>query len=119
MQIGFPIRIDGHGRTKGANDKHIRQMIEQVLFTAPGERVNRPEFGSGLMQLVFGPNSPELAAATEYTVQGALQQWLGDVIQVDSVEVTSVESTLTVLVRYRVLQTQQQHIAEFSRETGI
>ena len=57
-------------------------MIEQMLFTNPGERVNRPDFGSGLMQLVFAPNSPELAAALEFTLQAALDRWLGDVIEV-------------------------------------
>ena len=120
MQLAFPFRLDSHGRGKQATtDEHIRQMIEQVLFTAPGERVNRPDFGCGVMQLVFAPNSDELATATQFMVQGALQQWLGDGIQVDAVEVASVESTLSVLVRYRVLQTQQQHVAEFSRETGV
>ena len=68
------------------SDDHIRDLIEQVLFTAPGERVNRPNFGSGLLQLVFAPNSDELAAATQFLVQGALQQWLGDLIQVEGVE---------------------------------
>ncbi|MDX1546660.1 MAG: GPW/gp25 family protein [Rhodothermales bacterium] len=117
MQINYPYRIDGRGRSAEATeDAHIRQMIEQVLFTAPGERVNRPDFGSGLMQLVFAPNSPELAAATEFMVQGALQQWLGEVIQVEAVNVESVESTLRVLVRYRVRRTQQEQVAQFSRE---
>ena len=80
MNIAYPFHIDGRGRTADAdNEEHIRQMIEQLLFTSPGERVNRPDFGTGLMQLIFAPNSPELAAATEFTVQGALRQWLGEV----------------------------------------
>ena len=85
MQINYPWQTDRRGRTAQADsdDAHIRQLIEQVLFTAPGERVNRPSFGSGLMQLVFAPNSPELATATKFLVQGALQQWLGDLIQVE------------------------------------
>ncbi len=117
MQIGYPYHVDGRGRSAGATeDAHIREMIEQVLFTAPGERVNRPDFGTGLLQLVFAPNSPELAAATEFTVQGALQRWLGDVIQVEAVKVKSVESSLEVIVRYRVQRTQEQQVASFSRE---
>jgi len=91
-------------------------MIEQVLFTSPGERVNRPDFGTGVMQLVFAPNSPELAAATEFTIQGALQQWLGDVIKVEAVNVESQESTLRITVQYVIRRNQQRAVAQFSRE---
>ncbi len=117
MNIQFPFQIDGRGRTAGATDEdHIRQMIEQVLFTSPGERVNRPDFGTGVMQLVFAPNSPELAAATEFTIQGALQQWLGDVIKVEAVDVESQESTLRITVQYVIRRNQQRAVAQFSRE---
>lgn len=116
MHVGYPFRIDGRDRTGAAtDDAHIRQMIEQVLFTSPGERVNRPEFGAGLMRLVFGPNSPELATATEFTVQGALQQWLGEVIQLEGVDVQSDDSTLRVTVRYVVRRTQERQEARFTR----
>ena len=117
MEIAYPFHVDGRGKSAEAtDDPHIRQMIEQVLFTAPGERVNRPEFGTGLLQLVFAPNSPELATATEFTVQGALERWLGDVIQVEAVKVESVESTLQVIVRYLVRRTQERQVQSFSRE---
>lgn len=117
MHIDYPFHIDSRGKTANANqDKHIRDLIEQVLFTTPGERVNRPEFGSGLMQLVFAPNSGELAAATQFIVQGALQQWLGDLIQVEAVEIESKEEKLNVNVRYLVRRNQQRLSAEFSRE---
>ncbi len=117
MNIHYPFQIDGRGRTAGASDEeHIRQMIEQVLFTSPGERVNRPDFGTGVMQLLFAPNSPELAAATEFTIQGALQQWLGDVIKVEAVDVESQESTLRITVQYVVRRNQQRAVAQFSRE---
>jgi phage baseplate assembly protein W len=116
MQIDFPFHLDGRGRSAVTDvDDHIRDMIEQLLFTAPGERVNRPTFGTGLLQLVFAPNSPELAAATQFLVQGALQQWLGDVIQVEAVDVESDDATLSVKVRYTVQQTQQRQVAQFSR----
>lgn len=115
-EIDFPFHLDGRGRTAATGaDDHVRDMIEQLLFTAPGERVNRPTFGTGLLQLLFAPNSPELAAATQFLVQGALQQWLGDLIAVESVEVESDDATLTVRVRYTVLQTGQSQAAQFSR----
>ncbi len=116
MNIHFPFRVDGRGRTAAATDEeHIRQMIEQVLFTSPGERVNRPDFGTGVMELVFAPNSPELAAAFESTIQGALQQWLGEMIEVNAVNVESWESTLRVTIQYRIRRTQRQAVAQFSR----
>jgi phage baseplate assembly protein W len=117
MQITYPLHIDHGGRVAVANeDDHIRQLIEQVLFTAPGERVNRPTFGSGLLQMVFAPNSQELATATEYLVQGALQQWLGDLIQVESLHVEAVEAMLQVTVQYTVRRTQQRQVAQLQRE---
>jgi hypothetical protein len=116
MNVDYPYHFDNRGRTAAAtDDEHIRDMIEQVLFTTPGERVNRPTFGCGLMQLVFAPNSDALAAATQVTVQGALQQWLGDLIEVESVQVTSREATLLVEVQYFVRRTQQRQVAQFSR----
>lgn len=116
MNIDYPFHFDGAGRTATTDDDdHIRDLIEQLLFTNPGERVNRPDFGSGLLRLVFAPNSDELAAATQFLVQGALQQWLGDLIQVDSVQVEAQDSTLNVTIQYTVRRTQQQQVAQFSR----
>jgi uncharacterized protein len=112
----YPYQIDGRGRTAATTrEDHIRDMVEQVLFTAPGERVNRPTFGSGLMQFVFAPNSDELATAVQFLVQGALQQWLGDLIQVEAVQVQSREATLEVTVQYQVRRTQQRQVAQFTR----
>jgi len=117
MNIDFPRQIDGRGRTAVIDDEgHIRDLIEQVLFTSPGERLNRPTFGSGLMQLVFMPNSAELATATQFLVQGALQQWLGDLIQVESVQVESEDGTLRIAVQYLIRRNQQRRVVDFSRE---
>jgi phage baseplate assembly protein W len=118
MNVTFPHQFDERGRTASTDDydQHIRELIEQVLFTSPGERVNRPTFGSGLMKLVFAPNSDALASATQQLVQGALQQWLGDLIQVESVEVQSEDAELRVTVTYVVRQTQERQVAEFSKE---
>jgi phage baseplate assembly protein W len=108
MNIDFPFQFDSRGRTATTDDNdHVRDMIEQLLFTSPGERVNRPDFGSGLLQMVFAPNSTELASALQFTAQAALQRYLGDVIDLQQVEVTADDATLTVVVRYVVRETQE------------
>jgi uncharacterized protein len=117
MQIDFPFRFDGRGRTATTNeDDHIRDMLEQLLLTAAGERVNRPDFGSGLLQMVFAPNSPEIAAALQFTTEAAIQRWLGDVIELTALQVTSEEATLTITVQYRVRRTGERGAATF---TGV
>ncbi|GAB4205488.1 MAG: GPW/gp25 family protein [Roseiflexaceae bacterium] len=116
MQIDFAFHFDQRGRTAAADDDdHIRDMIEQLLFTNPGERVNRPDFGSGLLQLIFAPNSPELAAALRYTMLAALQRWLGDLIEVQGLDVVSEDATLRVVVQYVVRRTGEQRLAQFVR----
>lgn len=116
MNVDYPFHFDDRGRTAATgDDNHIRDLIEQVLFTTPGERVNRPTFGSGLLQLLFAPNSEALAAATQLTVQSSLQQWLGDLVEVQSVQVRSEDSALRVAVQYVVRRTQQSRTAQFTR----
>jgi phage baseplate assembly protein W len=116
MNVDFPLHVDQRGRTAEASDeKHIRDLIEQVVFTAPGERVNRPDFGSGVMQLVFAPNNEALAAATQIAVQSAIQQFLGDLVEVEGVQVTSEDAKLSVLIQYVIRRTQERRITEFSR----
>lgn len=116
MQIDYPFHFDGKGRTaRTSAEDHIRDLIEQVLFTSPGERVNRPTFGSGVMQLIFAPNNDALATATQLTIQGALQQWLGDLILIEAVEVENDDETLRVLVQYVVRRTEQRRVDEFVR----
>ncbi|HLY95867.1 MAG TPA: GPW/gp25 family protein [Sideroxyarcus sp.] len=115
MNIAYPYQFDTRGRTADADsDRHIRDLIEQVLFTSPGERVNRPDFGSGLLKLLFSPNNDALASATQMTVQGALQQWMGDLIIVEAVLVESQEATVQVTVQYVVRRTQQRRVEQFS-----
>jgi uncharacterized protein len=117
MNIDFPFRIDSRGRTAGTDTAdHVRDMVEQVLFTNPGERVNRPDFGSGLLQMVFAPNSTELAAALQFTTQSALQRFLGDLIDLQQVQVTADEATLSVTVRYVLRQTQEGQTETFVRQ---
>ncbi|MEO8108823.1 MAG: GPW/gp25 family protein [Ginsengibacter sp.] len=116
MNIKYPLQFNNNGRTgETGDDQHIRDMIEQVLFTAPGERVNRPDFGSGLLQLVFEPNSDELATTTQFLVQGSLQHWLGDLIEVRDVQVINEDSKLIVTVVYVVRSNMETIVAKFTR----
>ena len=116
MNIDFPFHFDARGRAATtSDDDHIRDMIEQLLFTNPGERVNRPDFGSGLLQMVIAPASTELAAALQFTMQAALQRYLGDLIDLQSLDVTVQDSTLQVVVKYVVRRTQVSHTETFQR----
>ena len=116
MNLSFPFHFDHRGGVAAAGgDDHIRDMIEQFLFTTAGERVNRPDFGSGLLQMIFRSNSSELATALQFTIQAGLQRWLGDLIEVQALQVTSEESTLRVLVQYAVRRTGEQRLETFAR----
>jgi Phage baseplate assembly protein W len=116
VHIDFPFRINAHGRTAEADeDAYVRALIEQVLFTTPGERVNRPGFGSGILQLVFEPAGGELASATRLLVHGALQQWLPETVEVQAVDVTVRDSTLSVAVRYLTRRMAQPADVVFTR----
>ena len=88
-------------------------MIEEILFTSPGERVNRPTFGCGVIQLVFAGNSDSLAAAQQQVIQSSLLQWLSDLIQVDAVNVAALDSTLTITIVYTIIATQQQETQQY------
>ncbi|AJE85090.1 MULTISPECIES: GPW/gp25 family protein [Streptomyces] len=104
--IAFPFRVDRRGRTAHASrEEHVRDLVEQLLFTSPGERVMRPDFGCGLLDLVFTPNSPELASALELSVQASLQRWLGELIEVEALDVECEDTTVRVLLRYVVRAT--------------
>ncbi len=116
MNVTFPYQFDARGRTsEAAEDRHVREMIEQLLFTSPGERVNRPTWGSGVLNLLFAGNSPELAAAAQLTVHGALQQWLGDIVQIEAVSVVSEDSKLIVTVQYLIRRSQERQTSQFTR----
>ncbi|HEU4888310.1 MAG TPA: GPW/gp25 family protein [Thermoanaerobaculia bacterium] len=119
MNIDYPFHIDSRGRTAECNDAaHVRDMLEQLLFTNAGERVNRPDFGSGLMQLVFAPNSPELAAALQFTMRAAIQQWLGDVLDLQGLDVSSEDSTLRITIRYALRRTGETRTETIERRVA-
>lgn len=107
--IAYPFDIDSTGQTaSAAADRHLRDLIEQILFTSPGERVMRPNFGAGIAALVFAPSGNALAAALETSAHAALQQGLGQRAEVSAVEVTAEDATLRVLVRYRAAGNPEQ-----------
>jgi hypothetical protein len=117
VNVDFPFHFDERGRTAATDDDdHVRDMIEQLIFTNPGERVNQPDFGSGLLQMVFAPNSPEIAAALQFTLQAALDRWLGDLIEVRRLDVASEGATLSVEIVYMVRRTGEARQATFRRE---
>jgi phage baseplate assembly protein W len=111
--VNFPYQFDGRGRTQDPLQDYVRQLVEQVLFTSPGERVNLPDFGSGLLQLPFAPNSVEMAGATQFSVQAALQKWLSSYIKVQSVVATVQDAMLTVMVTYSLLNTDVTQVQTF------
>lgn len=99
--LDYPFSIAGNGRAAVTpGDDHVRDLIEQVLFTAPGERVMLPDFGCGLLTLTFEPNGELLAGATELLVRSSLQRWLGDLIDVSTVTVTADGPSLVIVVQY-------------------
>ena len=116
MNVDFPFHFDSHGRTARTDDAdHIRDMIEELLFTSPGERVNRPAFGGGLRRLVFEPNSPEFASALEFMLQSAIQQHLQDLILLQGLTVSSEDSTLSITVQYRLHESNEIQQATIER----
>jgi phage baseplate assembly protein W len=103
--LDFPWRFDGRGRTAQTFEPdHVRDLIEQVLLTAPGERVMRPDFGAGLLQLVFEPNSVAIAATAQMLVQASLQQHLSHLIAVEAVRIDNDGGALRVDIDYRLLR---------------
>ena len=118
MDYNFPFKIDRKVNKTATTDydTHVRQLIELILFTSQGERVNRHSFGSGLNQMIFAPNSDEIATATQFLIQGALQQWLSDLIRVESVIVKSDNSKLNVTIQYIIKLNQQRQVSVFTKD---
>jgi phage baseplate assembly protein W len=116
VQLAFPFHLTRRGREAHATPEgHVRDMIEQVLFTSPGERVNRPDFGCGLMRMTFTTGNEAIDTATQSLVMGSLQQWLGHVIQVEEVQVSTQDDAMRVTVRYAIKRGGGRYVAEFVR----
>jgi uncharacterized protein len=119
MNIGFTYAIAADGRTAlDTRERHVRGMIEQLLLTNPGERVNRPDFGGGLYQLVFAPNSPQLAATLQLSLQAAVQRYLSDVVAVQQLSVTADNEKLLVQLIYLLRQTGVMSAAQVELSPG-
>jgi len=113
----LPYQADRRGRTAetGSFTNHVRNLVEQTLLTAPGERVNRPEFGAGLLEMVFEPGSGTLSEATEFLVRSSLQRWLQDVILIEVLSVRIEESFLIIDLTYQVIETGQTELQTVTR----
>lgn len=113
--MAFPF-APRHGRTLTRDESgHVRDMLELVLFTAPGERVNQPEFGCGLNRLLFAGAAPELEGTLDMTVRGAVQRWLGDVLAIESLAVTVSDSTVSIALAYILRASGEPGTARFER----
>lgn len=109
--VRFPFAIDNRmGRLAQENDyeQYIRQLIRQVLFTAQGERINRPDFGAGVKRLVFAPNSPATASLAQTLIYQALTTWLGTLIRTDDVRAEANEEKLNITIAYTILAKQER-----------
>jgi hypothetical protein len=119
MRLAHPYAFDNRGRTREADlPGYVRGLVEQLIFTAPGERVMRPDFGSGVYRMVFAGNGPELAGAAQFLIQSALTRWLAGLIEVESVTAEARDGTLSVEVRYRLLASGEARVDRFSVPGG-
>lgn len=120
INVKFPLQFDQIGQT-ATSDRfdHIREMIELVLLTNPGERVNRPEFGCGIMRNIFAGNGDQLAAALQATMAASLNRWLGDVIEVHGLDVKAEDSKLLVVLSYAVVKTGEIRTDTFERRDAL
>jgi len=125
QDYAFPFRIDAasHQAAQTNYAAHVQQMIRQVLLTTPGERVNLPEFGCGLRQLLFAPHSEALDATTQLIVLQALNRWLAGQIEVIAVKVVPPGSTdergegldqsqLLIQIEYQLVETRSNQRLE-------
>lgn len=115
MHIDFPFQFDARGRTAETTyANHIRDMVEQVLFTTPKERVNRPDFGCGILDLVHEPAGAEMQASLDLIIKTQLHRWLGEVIEPIEVRVTVTDSTISAIVKYKILPAVEPVEEEFN-----
>ncbi len=114
LEVGFPFQLDSRGRVADPGwEQHVRDMIEQLLFTRPGERVNRPEFGCGFLDLVFSPDSDATASVTQRLARASLQRWLGDVVTVKALTVETGDGQLDVRLEYQLPGDEERRVATF------
>lgn len=101
LNVGFPLQFDGRGAIASPSPaEHVRQLIELALLTIPGERVNRPQFGSGLIRSIFETVDPAYIATLELETDAMLRSQLSGVIEVTDLRITLVDTRLTVAIDY-------------------
>jgi phage baseplate assembly protein W len=119
--LSFPLRIGTQGALTSRRNEHVRQQIEQVLFTNPGERVFRAEFGGGLQRMVFEPNVAALWEVTQRRLASSLAEALQGEVDPRSLRVEidgrdpdtgAVGGTATIVVSYRLATIGQQQRLE-------
>ena len=114
IEVGFPFQLDTRGQAADPGyERHVRDMIEQLLFTRPGERVNRPDFGCGLLELMFSPDTQEDASVTEHLARASLQRYLGDVATVTALVVDARDTLLEIRVEYDLPGIEERRVATF------
>ncbi|WP_374637598.1 GPW/gp25 family protein, partial [Paracoccus sp. (in: a-proteobacteria)] len=116
--LSAPYRIDGSGRTAMTGDirRHARDLIEAVLFTSPGERVNRPDFGSGLLDMVFDTNNQALETAADFLIQSAIQRHLSEILTVSELALHRDEGVLEITLSYVLRDSGETVTDSFRRE---
>ena len=86
--MAFPMTVGPEGATVATRLEHVRAIIEQVLFTNPGERWFRPNFGVGAVALVFEPNAPALWNVTKKRMTVSLDDALAGEVDPKTIEVS-------------------------------
>ena len=116
--LSAPYRVDGSGRTAMTGDmrRHARDLIEAVLFTTPGERVNRPDFGSGLLDMLFDTNNQALETAADFLIQSAIQRHLSEVLTISQLALHRDEGVLEITLSYVLRETGEPVTDSFRRE---
>jgi len=118
LNVGFPFRMNNRGGTATVNEeRHVKGMLEMLLLTTPGERVNRPGFGGGLNSLVFGPARQELAATIQHALRAEILQWLHDVIDLQELRVDCQDNQISVEVAYILRSDGSAQATQFSYTT--
>jgi hypothetical protein len=104
MQIAYPYKFAPQSGTAVADDRsHIKQMLELLLFTMPGERVNRPDFGCGVQRIVFAPVGTEIEFTLQRLIESEIQRWLGDLLRLRNLEIRAEEATLFARLEYELI----------------
>jgi phage baseplate assembly protein W len=112
--MNYPFKISGNGKISPANEeKHIKDLIEQILFTDPRERVNLPDFGCGLKSYIFAPNDRTLKTTLRLTIISSVQKWLSHLIIVEDVSVDVDEEELKISIKYTKIRDMEENLAEF------